>query len=341
MEARDVQSDRSNVLTDAKAAPAPASANGAGPPQMQPSHPLWTLVLAAGAGRRLASVTGGIPKQFWRARGTTSLLEDTLARTAPLTPRTHTLVVVDRTHAPYVDAIDAPDRLGHVLYQPADRGTAVGVLFGLIPVLEAARDDVVLILPSDHGILEPRRFQQSVLATVGDVLSGAADIVLFGVQPTDPDSGYGWIRPGGPATTGADGHLLAVADFVEKPPAEAATRLFTAGAVWNTMVLVARPSTLLDLYRRHAPEVCHVFERAMAQPPVARTAFLEHHYAHLPPSDFSRDVLARATRLALRTWPAAMGWSDLGTPDRLERWLQRADAHARAASTTTATEPAA
>ena len=85
-------------------------------------------------------------------------------------------------------------------------------------------------------------------------------------------------------------------------------RLFDAGAVWNTMVLVARALTLLQLFRRHLPELSRAFEATHVR------------YDRLPRADFSRDLIARAGGLFVRTWPAEMGWSDLGTPDRLGRW---------------------
>jgi len=88
------------------------------------SPTLWNIVLAAGAGRRLASVTGGIPKQFWSADGGPSLLEDTLARSAVLAPPERTVIVVDRSHRRFVHALPDVERVERVNYQPRDRGTA-------------------------------------------------------------------------------------------------------------------------------------------------------------------------------------------------------------------------
>src|SRR6185503_15686864 len=97
---------------------------------------VWNLVLAAGAGRRLASVTGGVPKQFWRRDGGPTLLEDTLTRTSPLASRARTVIVVDSTHAHFITG-SAAEAFERVVYQPTDRGTAAGVLFGLMNVLSA------------------------------------------------------------------------------------------------------------------------------------------------------------------------------------------------------------
>src|SRR5690348_5704087 len=99
---------------------------------------LWSIVLAAGRGTRLSSLTGGVPKQFWSPRGDRSLLEETLARVSPLVPRDRVVTVVDRSHRRYVALLEARAAVGPVAYQPGDLGTAAGVLFGLH---EVARRD--------------------------------------------------------------------------------------------------------------------------------------------------------------------------------------------------------
>ena len=112
-----------------------------------------------------------------------------------------------------------------------------------------------------------------------------------------------------------------VAGFVEKPPFFQAFQLFSAGAVWNTMVLVAKASALLQQYHAHLPFLADVFTNAAERDIEAREAFLQDWYPDLPRTDFSRDLLTRARPLCLYTWPAEIGWSDLGTPERLEEWL--------------------
>src|SRR6188508_2174306 len=84
--------------------------------------PIYNLVLAAGAGRRLAVLTGTTPKQFWRPDGQRSLLDDTLSRIFPVAPPGRTVTVVDRTHHPFVVSHVRPSTLGQVIYQPGDRG---------------------------------------------------------------------------------------------------------------------------------------------------------------------------------------------------------------------------
>jgi hypothetical protein len=88
------------------------------------------------------------------------------------------------------------------------------------------------------------------------------------------------------------------------------------------MVLVARAATVLELFARYQPELTALFRRRKAMPRVMRDRFLADRYPLIPSIDFSRDVLTPAARsMTLFTWPAAMGWSDLGTPERLTVWL--------------------
>jgi mannose-1-phosphate guanylyltransferase len=236
--------------------------------------PLWAIVLAAGAGRRLASVTGGVPKQFWSADGGPSLVEQTVSRVAGLIPASRTVTVVDRTHREFVNALAELPRLGQVIYQPSDRGTAAGVLLGLAAVIDAAPDAIVLITPSDHGIARPEVFSDGVRQAVARVEAGQNEILLFGVPPSTALGDYGWITPG--ARSGAEAgsaHTpLPVTAFVEKPSTDEAARLMAAGALWNTMVLVARAGALLDLYGRHLPALTDVFLRALQFPGLHRQA---------------------------------------------------------------------
>ncbi len=280
---------------------------------------LWTLVLAGGEGRRLSSVTGGVPKQFWSVKGGPTLIEETARRIAPLAPDRCRTTVVDASHEPYVETLRYRRALGQVLYQPSDRGTAAGVLLGLTSILSTDPDAIVLITPADHGVLRVDDFHTGIFESAALVRAGVRDIVLLGVEPTAPTPDYGWIVPAGAGRRGPS-RCIIVRGFCEKPdPAEAA-RLYRSGAVWNTMVLVGRARAVFAECQRHLPDSAAVFLAARQEPASGRERFLSAHYAALPKADFSRDVIARARGLLLYTWPVRMGWSDLGTPERVHAW---------------------
>ena len=283
-------------------------------------EPSWTVILAAGQGRRLASLTGGIPKQFWRGQGSSSLLDDTLARVAPLAPLSRTVVIVDQLHRRHVQDHRVSASPATIIYQPEDRGTAAGVLLALTPILRVNPDALVMITPSDHGVVDTEGFRAGIREAARHAVRRAA-VVLLGVEPTAAHRDYGWIMPG-PSPDSAS--LRAVQFFVEKPSAEVASGLWADGAVWNTMVLVARASAIRDLCFSLLPQLREVFETAARLPADERPGFLNAVYATLPAFDFSRHVLTPAPDLWTYVWPASIGWSDLGTPERLAAWHQRA-----------------
>lgn len=277
------------------------------------------LVLAAGAGRRLASITGHTPKQYWTHDGGESLLESTLRRLAPVVPASRTCAVVDRTHRRFLRAPGRAPRCAAVAFQPGDRGTAAGVLFGLVQLVEAyGAHAIVVMTPSDHGIRRDDLFRDGLERAIADVRRGAEDIVLFGVAPDSASCDYGWIRPG--LTPAPWRPLTSVEGFVEKPPAAIAARLLASGAVWNTMVLVARVGALLERYRAHLPDLYEAFADFGRTRARHGSDYTEALYQALPTYDFSRDLIAPSGDLALMVWPSTMGWSDLGTPERLLAW---------------------
>jgi mannose-1-phosphate guanylyltransferase len=291
----------------------------------------WSVVLAAGQGRRLSPVTGGIPKQFWSANEGRSLLDETRARLAPLVPPERTTVVVGQEHRRHLTSAHRPWTTERLVYQPRDRGTATGALLALLPVLVRAPGAIVLMTPSDHGTAEPATFQATtVREVVADVMSRRLDIVLFGAAPTRAGTDYGWITPGAACPWRHDRRLRRVAGFVEKPAADVARRLLARGAVWNTMVVVVRLSVLFRLHLRHLPDLPAALVPCARASGTLCSRMLSDAYVRLSSADCCRDLLAPADDLAVYSWPASIGWSDLGTPERLRAWFA-ADAIAHVA----------
>jgi len=258
----------------------------------------WSLILAGGAGRRLREITGDVPKQFWSPDGHRTLVERTVERVLALVPPEHITTVIGPGQERHADRLTEPGVLGHLVVQTTDRGTGAAVLLGLTDILGRADDPVVLITPADHAVGGTAEFQTGIRFAVHAVEHARCRAVLFGVVATEPVTDYGWIVPGHPA--GGRGWLLRpVRAFVEKPEPAAALRLLMTGALWNTMVLVARARTVLQMI-------------AAACTDAAGT--------RVPHLDFSRHVIAAACGLSVYTWPDTLEWTDLGTPNRLRQW---------------------
>jgi mannose-1-phosphate guanylyltransferase len=284
------------------------------------------VVLAGGEGTRLrplvAKIHGdGRPKQFAVLLGSRSLLGRTLDRTGLAIAPERTLVVAARAHQRFLDAEFSSRTVGRVLVQPADRGTAAGIL---LPARWIARIDpeaTVAFFPSDHYISDDAAFMAEVLGAADLTERHPDRIFLLGAQPDSPETQYGWIERGAELDS-RGAHL--VSRFLEKPPPEVARACLERGGLWNTFVFVAKVSAVLEAARRALPEIFRAFEAiGPGLDAAAEARSLERAYASVSAANFSGDVLALTpSLLAVSTLPP-LTWSDWGTPERVEATLRR------------------
>jgi mannose-1-phosphate guanylyltransferase len=282
----------------------------------------WAVVLAGGDGDRVSAITrdaegGVVPKQYWCCDGRPPMVRWALARARGIAPASQVLVVVKAEHRRFCQRHLADVPRQNILVQPENRGTAAGVLRALVEI--QSRGDTatpVVLLPSDHYVDEERLLHEALVVAVRAACHGDPPVVLLGISPTNPESGYGWILPDAP------GVLARVARFVEKPPASHVSGMIRDGALINSFILAARVHVLLSLIGRVFPDILHAFQRLARAPedgPATRRL-----YEGLPFMDLSRDVLQRASRFLSVVRVPPCGWSDLGTPERLRQYLGRA-----------------
>ena len=204
----------------------------------------------------------------------------------------------------------------NIIVQPRNRGTAAGILLPVLDiVLHRDRDARVLVLPADHHVGSEAVLRRALLAAAKAVRRPSAPLVLLGMVGEDGDREYGWILPSARPSDG----LRSVLSFVEKPDGETSRELAGLGALVNSFIFASRGRTLVRLYEDALPQLLRRFVPAV----LARghDGRLRELYDEIPSHDFSRAVLERcAGSLAVLAVPPC-GWSDLGTPSRLERFL--------------------
>jgi mannose-1-phosphate guanylyltransferase len=286
------------------------------------------IILAGGEGARLRSLTNKIagydvPKQFCRLVGDTTLLEQTRQRVSLVVPPAGTVMALTRGHERFYTPVLADVAPGSVVVQPENRETAPAILYSLLRLAKIAPTSLVAIFPSDHYVGDEQRFVSYV-----DLAFRAASVrpeltVLLGMAPEGPEVDYGWIEPGQPV---AIEHVpvFGVRRFWEKPPLEVAQALWVRGCLWNSLVMVARLSTLLGLIMMALPELYLSFAAIRG---TLGTEFEEQAvrgvYARLPSASFSEEVLARCP-VNLAVLPVrGVEWSDLGEPRRVLHTLAR------------------
>jgi mannose-1-phosphate guanylyltransferase/mannose-6-phosphate isomerase len=264
-------------------------------------HP---VVLCGGSGTRLWPLSReGFPKQFVPLVNGRSLLQGTLERVKPF--GTDVLCVANHEHRFLVqEAMDSADVAGRLLLEPAGRNTAAAMTSA---ALNCERHDLLLFLPSDHYIPCVAEFAATVRA--GVAAAEERYLVTFGVVPTHPATGYGYIQRG---ATIAD-EAFKVAKFVEKPNGATAQQLLLAGGhLWNAGIFLTRADVLLAGVREHAPDILAACEQAASDgrrdgPFIhpEKTAFLDCRSISI---DYA--VMEKHARVAVV--PFGGVWSDVG-----------------------------
>jgi mannose-1-phosphate guanylyltransferase len=278
----------------------------------------WTVVLAAGEGSRLRSLTTSssgtpVPKQFCSLFEGPSLLHDALWRARAVSDPEHICVVVAAQHRRWWDEALSSLPAGNVIVQPKNRGTGNGILLPLLTI--AARDPAarLVLLPSDHHVRQEAVLAMAMRAAVAQLDRRPDIALLLGIEPEEADPELGYLLPG----TADDSGLLRVARFIEKPSAQQARELIRAGGLWNAFIVISSAQALIALFKRSVPSILEPMRAAIAHDSAGAAAALAALYERLPVVDFSRDVLCGRESM-LRVLPVPRcGWSDLGTPKRV------------------------
>ncbi len=256
-----------------------------------------------------------LPKQFSSFGRERTFLQATVDRLQQLIAPDRTVVVVPRQHEAIARQQLSEYPAMEIVAQPRNLGTGPGVLLPLVHVLRRNPAADVALIPSDHDFRAPRPLLEALLRAQRAARQHRG-MVLLGAVAETPASDLGWIVPRRRRLPGAA--VSSIREFVEKPSPALAASLFAQGALWNTMLSVTPASVLWGLARQQLPRQAVLLDRyASALGTSVAAQLLEDTYRELPSADFSRDLLAAARGLWVTPMLGA-GWSDCGTPERLE-----------------------
>jgi len=284
------------------------------------------VILAGGRGTRFwPRSRTRTPKQLLNIVGDTTMLEHTVARLAPIFAPARTWVVTNEEQASAVRAQMPRAARPQVLTEPVGRNTAAAIGLAAVHLLHQARgarqsrdaDALMAVLPADHYIANAARYRRIIRAAL-DAAGAAGALVVLGIPPTRPETGFGYIERGVRAKAGRV-PIYAVQRFTEKPDTARARRYLASGRYdWNAGMFFWRASTFLAQLKQFLPAthdaLLHLGE-TIGTPRYGAT--LKRIYPHLENISVDYAVLEPATRAryaaSVFVIPAEIGWSDIGS----------------------------
>lgn len=277
------------------------------------------VILSGGSGTRLWPVSRKLfPKQFAKLLGAETLFAETLRRVADGTRFLPPIVVGNVDHRFLM--LDSLARLGirdaKVLLEPVGKNTAAAALIAALAEEKAGHEEgtriLHLVMPSDHVIADAKAFAQAL--AVAQPAAEAGKIVLFGIRPSRPDTGFGYILSGA-AIGSAD--VRKIDTFCEKPCESDAKALIGKGALWNSGIFFYDPGVLLAEAARLMPGDLGICREAVsrAEHDMTGDKLDKGCYGKLGNQPFDRAIMEKTDKGAVVG--CDIGWSDLGSWEAL------------------------
>lgn len=276
---------------------------------------IYPVIMVGGSGTRLWPVSRqSKPKQFQSLVTDKTMFQETVLRTGAPSGTVEFAAPVIIGAERYLDMIETQlSEIGvkpsAIILEPCARNTAAVAAIAAKTVQNLDPAALVLLLPSDHHVSEAKAFRYAVEEACATASSGW--IATFGIAPTGPETGFGYIRSG----ASLDAGIYEVAAFVEKPDLTTAQAYIEDGQYsWNAGIFLFAPQTMLDELQAHASDIHDASLKAL------KDASQKQHVYHLPLETFSEVrnesidyAVMEPTRRAAVFGPVACGWNDIGS----------------------------
>ena len=284
------------------------------------------ILLAGGAGTRLWPLSRkSYPKQFSPLLGEDSLFQSTANRLSSsevlsfesiitITNSDFRFIVVEQLQRAGIDP-------GEVLIEPERRNTAASVLAAALYAQQRNSEATILIAPSDHVIADTLEFHRAIKIGLVEIEKG--HIVTFGIKPTRPETGYGYLE----LVKSTVDKPVAVKRFIEKPDLETVTKMIKGDTyLWNAGIFLARSKDIVQAFETHAPKLLSYVKKSIENGKVDLGFF------RLEPESWSRcenisiDYAIMEKLNNISAVPYSSGWNDLGDWEAIWRDLESDEA---------------
>jgi len=278
---------------------------------------MHAVIMAGGRGTRFwPRSREKKPKHLLDILSDRTIIQETVDRIRPLVKPQNILIVTGKKHAPELmrQLPDIPAE--NILIEPVGRNTAACIGWAAVHVQKKAKDDVMVVLPSDHGIGDPERYRK-VLAAAALAAEKENGLVTIGIEPTSPHTGYGYMEGGVSEGKVAGESLLRVKSFREKPDLKKAKAFLKKGNFyWNSGMFVWKASKILAEIAQYLPDLYSglmTIKASLGKDSETRT--VSKIYSGLRSISIDYGVMEKARDVFVI--PASFGWSDVGSWDAL------------------------
>ncbi len=278
------------------------------------------VILAGGRGTRFwPRSRTKTPKQLLNIVGRGTMLEQTVARLRPLVPAPRIWTVTNVEQQSTVRKQLLKESRRRMLVEPVGRNTAAAIALAALHIQHIAKGDALMaVLPADHYIAEPVKYREIVAAALNAAREPGRMVVL-GIPPTRPETGFGYIERMEPAIKANGIAAYPVRRFAEKPALETAKEYVASGNYqWNAGMFFWRVSTILDELKKHLPQTFDILQKLATHIGTSKYATqLRKDYPKLENISVDYAILERATGATAKprvfVIPAEVGWSDIGS----------------------------
>ena len=267
------------------------------------------VIMAGGSGSRLWPVSrSNLPKQFIKLMSSNSMLQDTLIRAPSETKSSPYVICNESTRFLVAEELQSINiQHPNIILEPVGRNTAPAIALAAFDALKKGHDPVLVVLASDHVIKNEKAFHSALDAAEQAALNDK--LVTFGIVPTHPETGYGYIKKGKQSSKGFE-----VSEFVEKPSLETAEGYLGSGDyLWNSGMFAFKASVYLAELSKYNPDIFKVCEEAIKN----KTEDLDfiritkEIFEKCPDDSIDYAVMEKTSDSIVITLDA--GWSDVGS----------------------------
>jgi mannose-1-phosphate guanylyltransferase/mannose-6-phosphate isomerase len=295
---------------------------------------LFAIILAGGSGVRFWPLSRETwPKQMLQIAGEDTLLRQTIKRVSGFVPPENIWIVTTEEKAQdikfHIESLGSMAKEIRFIKEPLGRNTAPAIGLTAIYLHHLCPESVMIVMPSDHAISDTENF----LSDLSLAIQGATEdyLVTFGIGPTRPETGYGYIKVDHSSRIQVKG-LVKVERFVEKPDLETAKNYIADGSYfWNSGIFIWKTSKILSEIEKHLPflyKTLKEIEPLLFTPnksnELERHALCAKLYANLKPISVDYGIMERGRNVLMV--PATFQWSDLGNWAALDEVIEKDDA---------------